>query len=119
MTLRRELAAEDTILRKDIEVLQALATSQMPENLENEVSPQEVADLITYLREAFGPAASSVVTLFEDEASFATVLSEGAGTATLIRKPSMIDRGSETARFALKHRRVAARLHTPPAGVAR
>ena len=26
---------------------------------------------------------------------------------------------SDTARFALKHRRVAARLHTPPAGVAR
>jgi putative heme-binding domain-containing protein len=83
VTLRRELAAEDTILRKDIEVLQASTISQMPENLENEVSPQEVADLITYLREAFGPASGSVVTLFEDDASFATMLSEGAGTATI------------------------------------
>jgi hypothetical protein len=26
---------------------------------------------------------------------------------------------ADTARFALKHRRVAARLHQPPAGVAR
>lgn len=83
VTLRRELAAEDTILRKDIEVLQALATSQMPENLEQEVSPQDVADLITYLRAAFGPVSSSVVTLFEDEAGFATALNEGAGTATV------------------------------------
>lgn len=41
-----------------------------------------------------------------------------AGIAHLLLRTDR-DWVSDTARFALKHRRVAARLHTPPAGIAR
>lgn len=82
VTLRREQGAEDTILRKDIEEMAASTISMMPENLEKEVSPQDVADLIAYLREAFG-APSTMITLFEDERAFVELLKEGDGTVSL------------------------------------
>lgn len=83
VTLRREQAVDQVILRKDIDAMSATAASMMPENLEKEVSPKEVADAIAYVREAFGPASTAVATLFEDERAFADLLSEGAGTAVV------------------------------------
>jgi putative heme-binding domain-containing protein len=51
ITLRREKGESDTILRKDVEELRASSKSLMPEGFEREVKPQDVADLIGYLRQ--------------------------------------------------------------------
>ena len=74
---------EQTILRKDIEAMNASDQSLMPDNLEKEVSPQDVADLIAYLRKTLGPVPPSVLTLFDDDRAFIAALSQGSGTATL------------------------------------
>ena len=42
---------EHTILRKDIEAMNASDQSLMPDNLEKELSPQDVADVIAYVRQ--------------------------------------------------------------------
>jgi putative heme-binding domain-containing protein len=55
ITLRRAEKAEDTILRSQIEEIQATAKSLMPENLETQLSKQDVADLITYLQSVASP----------------------------------------------------------------
>ncbi|QDT09657.1 PVC-type heme-binding CxxCH protein [Planctomycetes bacterium K23_9] len=50
------LAAEGkrkTVLRRDIEILQATSKSIMPEGLEQELKPQDMADLIQFVRETF------------------------------------------------------------------
>ena len=52
LTLRRAEGAEDVILRADIDTVQATAKSLMPEGLENQLSPQDVADVIAYLQKA-------------------------------------------------------------------
>ncbi len=83
ITLRKEEGVEQTILRKDIDEMEASSISMMPEQLEKEVSPQDIADLISYLREALGPVPPPAVTLFEDERSFADVLTEGDGTVRI------------------------------------
>jgi putative heme-binding domain-containing protein len=56
VTLRREQGAEDVILRKDIEQMVASAKSLMPEGVEKEISPQDLANLIGYLREVLRPS---------------------------------------------------------------
>jgi len=83
VTLRREQAADTTILRKDIDTLAASPISLMPERLEQEVSPQDVADLIAYVREAFGPVPPPRLVLFEDDPQFPALLNQGQGTATM------------------------------------
>jgi putative heme-binding domain-containing protein len=52
ITLRREKGEQDVILRKDIDTMVALRKSLMPDGLEKEISPQDMANLIGYLREA-------------------------------------------------------------------
>jgi putative membrane-bound dehydrogenase-like protein len=49
LTLRRAENAEDTILRTQIESIQATTRSLMPEGLEMMLSREDVADLIAYL----------------------------------------------------------------------
>jgi putative membrane-bound dehydrogenase-like protein len=49
LTLRRAEKAEDTVLRREIDEVQATAKSLMPEGLEKELSKQDVADVIAYL----------------------------------------------------------------------
>ena len=49
ITLRRAEKAEDTILRSQIDEIQATAKSLMPENLETQLNKQDTADLIAYL----------------------------------------------------------------------
>lgn len=51
--LRKEQGVETTLLRTDIDEIAASAASMMPEGLEKEVTPQDLADLIAFLREAF------------------------------------------------------------------
>jgi putative membrane-bound dehydrogenase-like protein len=55
ITLRRAEKAEDTILRSQIDEIQATAKSLMPENLETQLNRQEVADLIAYLQSVAVP----------------------------------------------------------------
>lgn len=49
VTLRRADKAEDTILRTQIESIQATAQSLMPEELEKTVNKQDLADVIAFL----------------------------------------------------------------------
>jgi putative membrane-bound dehydrogenase-like protein len=49
VTLRRADKAEDTILRTQIESMQATAQSLMPEEMEKQLSKQDLADLIAFL----------------------------------------------------------------------
>jgi putative heme-binding domain-containing protein len=55
VTLRRGEKAEDTILRDQIEEIQATGKSLMPEGLEAQLSKQDVVDLIAYLQAAAVP----------------------------------------------------------------
>jgi putative membrane-bound dehydrogenase-like protein len=82
ITLRREQGAEDTILRKDIEELVASAVSLMPDGLEKEFGPQDMANLIGYLRESLRADGRALV-LFDGDSAFAGVLSEGDGKAAV------------------------------------
>jgi putative membrane-bound dehydrogenase-like protein len=50
LTLRRAEKAEDTLLRRQIESIQATAHSLMPDGLEMQLSRQELADVIAYLQ---------------------------------------------------------------------
>ena len=77
VTLRREEGKEDTILRKDVEQMAASRISLMPEKVEQEIKPQEMADLIAYLRQAFGPPLPAQVMLFDDDPGFVQVLESG------------------------------------------
>jgi putative heme-binding domain-containing protein len=51
VTLRRDQGAEDTVLRIDIDEMLSSSKSLMPEGLEKEITVQEMADLIGYLRD--------------------------------------------------------------------
>jgi putative heme-binding domain-containing protein len=50
VTLRRAEKAEDVILRSEIDSIEATAKSVMPENLETQLTKQDLADLIAYLQ---------------------------------------------------------------------
>lgn len=50
LTLRAQEGKEQVILRKDLEALRNTGKSLMPEGLEQEVSEQELADVIAFLR---------------------------------------------------------------------
>lgn len=50
ITLRQALAKEETILRSDIEQLSASKLSLMPQGFEKNVTPQELSDLIAFLK---------------------------------------------------------------------
>jgi putative membrane-bound dehydrogenase-like protein len=55
VTLRRGERAEDTVLRSQIDEIQGTARSVMPEGLETQLSKQDLADLIAYLRSVAVP----------------------------------------------------------------
>jgi putative membrane-bound dehydrogenase-like protein len=55
LTLRRAEGAEDTILRSQIDEIQGTAKSLMPDNLELQLSKQDVADVIAYLQSVASP----------------------------------------------------------------
>ena len=49
MTLRRQEGKEDVLLRADIEEMAASGQSLMPEGLEKDLTPRDMADLIAFL----------------------------------------------------------------------
>src|SRR5262249_49195049 len=55
ITLRRAEKAEDTILREQIDTIEATAKSVMPEGLEMQLGKQDVADVIAYLQKVAAP----------------------------------------------------------------
>jgi putative membrane-bound dehydrogenase-like protein len=82
VTLRRDQGAEDTILRKDINEMFGSALSLMPDGLEKEISPGEMANLIGFLREALRGSGRGLL-LFGGDAAFARALAEGDGKAVV------------------------------------
>ena len=50
ITLRRAEAKEDVILRSNIDELISSGVSLMPEGLEKDLSPQDVADVIAFIK---------------------------------------------------------------------
>lgn len=83
VTLRREQGVSDVILRKDIDHIRPVNRSLMPDGLERDLSQQEMADLISYLRAALGPPSPATVVLFDEEPEILEWLREGDGTAAL------------------------------------
>jgi putative heme-binding domain-containing protein len=79
VTLRAEEQKDTLILRQDIDEFAASTISMMPEGLEKEVSVQDMADLLGFLRQTIGTAHGDLVTLFDDDPGFAELLNEGAG----------------------------------------
>jgi putative heme-binding domain-containing protein len=59
VTLRRQEGKEDVLLRSEIDAMAASGRSLMPEGLENDIKPQDLADLIAYLS-ATGPPPRQV-----------------------------------------------------------
>jgi putative membrane-bound dehydrogenase-like protein len=55
ITLRRAEKAEDTILRTQIDEIQATAKSLMPDELEKQLTKQDLADVIAYLLSVVAP----------------------------------------------------------------
>jgi putative membrane-bound dehydrogenase-like protein len=55
ITLRRAEKAEDTLLRSQIDTIEATAKSVMPEGLEAQLGKQDVADVIAYLQSVAAP----------------------------------------------------------------
>jgi putative membrane-bound dehydrogenase-like protein len=55
ITLRRAEKAEDVILRSQIDIIEATAKSVMPEGLEMQLTKQDLADVIAYLRSVAAP----------------------------------------------------------------
>ena len=87
ITLRKDEGVEQTILRKDLDEMSASPISMMPEDLEKLVTPQDVADLLGFLRQAYASATpvsgQPRVVLFEDEVGLVQALREGNGTVRL------------------------------------
>ena len=54
VTLKQQEGKTQTVLRKDIEELKASPVSLMPESLAKSLSPQDVADILAWLREPGG-----------------------------------------------------------------
>ncbi len=55
ITLRRANREEEDVLRSQIDEIQATAKSLMPDELEKQLSKQDVADVIAYLRKVAAP----------------------------------------------------------------
>lgn len=55
ITLRRAEAKEDVVLRETLDALVSSGLSLMPEGVEKEINPQQMADLLAFLKEL--PAA--------------------------------------------------------------
>ncbi len=82
--LRRAKGETDAILRKDIAELRASTLSLMPDGLEEGITPQDIADLLGYLRDVSGEMIAPGIVLFEDERTFVEALVDGDGRAELV-----------------------------------
>ncbi len=79
ITLKQPEGKQQVILRNEIEELRASDVSMMPEDLVKTLKPQDVADVIAWLRQP-----QDRVLLLEDDPSLATALTDGPGTAKFI-----------------------------------
>ena len=84
VTLRGADQAGGTILRKDIKRMVASELSLMPDNMEKVMTPQDVADVIAYLRKVTGPLRPSTVMLFDDDPAMVGKLNQGGGKASIV-----------------------------------
>ncbi len=84
--LRAEESRETTILRQDIDELIVSEVSMMPDNLQAEVAPQDLADLLGYLRKTLGEQPLSSIVLFDEDPRFVDQLWEGEGEAVIERR---------------------------------
>lgn len=86
IVLRAEKGQEQVILRKEIDQMQASSLSLMPEDIDKQIAPQDLADLFGFLRQTLGEGPvgkGPVVVLFDDEPQFVAALTEGSGKARL------------------------------------
>lgn len=79
MTLRREEAAEDVILRSEIEAATATEVSLMPVGVERTLTPTDLANLFAWLHRRAGDAAPDGIILFDEQADFDKRLTDGGG----------------------------------------
>lgn len=79
ITLKQAEGKTQTILRKDIDAMQAIGVSLMPDDIAKTATPKDVADAIHWLRR---PAARLV--LLDENAALAAELTEGDGTAAFV-----------------------------------
>jgi putative membrane-bound dehydrogenase-like protein len=93
ITLRREQGTEDTILRQDIDEMLASSKSLMPEGLEREIGPQDMADLFGYLREVLRSRPRNLV-LFDGDPAFVKALNEGDGRAVIASEEKFTGKAS-------------------------
>lgn len=84
VTLPDEDGLPQTILRKDIASMQASDVSLMPANFDELLQPQDVADVLGYLRQLGGPPPGPVMVLFDDDPAFVEQLREGKGTVRIV-----------------------------------
>jgi putative heme-binding domain-containing protein len=59
VTLLQEKGVTNVILRQDIDIIKASATSLMPANLHEQLSPADTANLIAFLRKEFASRSAS------------------------------------------------------------
>jgi putative heme-binding domain-containing protein len=83
ITLGQAEGKVQTVLRKDIETMRASRLSLMPGNFYELIGPGDGADLLAFLREAFGQGVPASVVLFDEEPAFADLLTQGGGMATI------------------------------------
>ncbi len=76
ITLKQQEGKQQVILRNEIDELKVSPVSMMPANLIETLSPQDVADVIAWLRQP-----QDQVVLLDDNERLAVALTEGAGTA--------------------------------------
>ncbi len=86
ITLRAEEKKDTVVLRKDIDEMVASTVSMMPEDLEKEVTVQDAADLLGFLRQTLGTGQPDTVMLFDDDPEFVKLLTEGSGRIRLERE---------------------------------
>ncbi|MHB8973898.1 MAG: PVC-type heme-binding CxxCH protein [Pirellulaceae bacterium] len=84
LTLRAEQSKDAVILRQEIDELATSTISMMPEKLDQEVSPQDVADLLGFLRRSLADSSPRDLLLFDDDPKFPLLLTEGDGVARLV-----------------------------------
>lgn len=86
ITLRKEKGEDQVILRKNLQRIVASSKSLMPEGLEKNITPQQMVNLLGYLRQVFGSVKKDSVVLFDDDPKFADRLTSGKGVATNIEQ---------------------------------
>ncbi len=81
----------ESVLRKDIDEIKASTVSLMPDNLSKILLPQDVADILAWLR-----SPPNQVVLIDDDPALAALLTQGEGTA------DFVDTDRQRGRIALR-----------------